>query len=279
MVWLVYARQRRRECHATSQSMPCSSTSRRISSATATRRVRVVQLEDGLLVQVGEVGVATAEVPRERVLQRRRDEEVLLPQAKLACPAPPSRSGKARARCFSLAVFSCDGRHVIAAVEGADVELSRRLRRPEPQRVDDVVLVAGDGRVVRPCAMTTSRCRPIRSSAVALAPVPRYAAAEAHLARRSGRGILPRVAVSQPVVGLLHLSAADDFLTEDPVLVTDAVARSPGMPSVAIESRKHAARRPSPPLPSPASASSFDDREVDAEARERLARLVAGCRG
>jgi hypothetical protein len=43
---------------------------------------------------------------------------------------------------------------------------------------------------------------------------------------------------------------------------------------VASESRKHAARRPRPPLPRPGSISSLATREVEAEFGQRFARLL-----
>ena len=77
------------------------------------------------------------------------------------------------------------------------------------------------------------------------------------------RGVRPRhfpgIAEGQPVLRILVLPAILDHLAEHAVVVADAVAVR-GMHSVAMLSMKHAASRPSPPLPSAASCSMLRSR-------------------
>ena len=129
-----------------------------------------------------------------------------------------------------------DGLDVVSGVEDLQVEAVRTLGRPESERVADVVLVAGDGVVVGD-----------GQHHLAVDPLPPALRCPHHLPVEVDRdGVLrplplPGVAVDQPVVRLLtlnrncqddtagltshsHLLVVDDLLSEDPVLVPDAVA-------------------------------------------------------
>ena len=64
----------------------------------------------------------------------------------------------------------------------------------------------------------------------------------------------PNFAARQPEVRQLGLPAIDQFLAEDAVFVTKGIAHC-RIPLVDKPSRKHAAKRPNPPLPRPASGS------------------------
>ena len=126
---------------------------------------------------------------------------------------------------------------------------------PEPQGVDRPAAVADHRPVVGHAEQVRSAAR---RSTGSCPPCDSERAAERHLHRLARPGDLPRVGPAQPVVGLLDLGAVADLLAEDPVLVAQAVADRPGSASVASESMKQAASRPSPPLPRPASGSCLE---------------------
>ena len=124
---------------------------------------------------------------------------------------------------FSESGLLLDGAVVVALVERLEVEGLRGLRAPQPQHVRGVHAVAEDRGVVgdalhHAVGQPATRSRPAASVAVSVRP-PRNTGNEI-----SGRGDLPRVPESQPVVRRLHLPAVADRLVEDAVLVADAVA-------------------------------------------------------
>ena len=113
---------------------------------------------------------------------------------------------------------------VVAGVEGLQVERLDGPRAPQRQHVAGVHAVALDRRVVgdaleHPSAAPSGRGRGRRRRCSARCGRPSLTQV-AHV----GLGDLPRVAVAQPVVGLLDLPAVVDLLVEDAELVADAVA-------------------------------------------------------
>ena len=185
------------------------------------RRMRVVQLDRHVVGERRELAVLRL-VPAQQVLQRRRREEVLLPQPQLVAGGRfVARVEHPRDRLQAHAVGQ--RADVIAAVEVLEPQRVRRLRRPEPQRID-VAPAPADERRVEGHRVDALRGLPDvarRLVAVLDAVDP---AAEADRVRDLGPLELPRVAGGQPVLGELVLPAVLQDLPEDAVVVADAVA-------------------------------------------------------
>ena len=116
-----------------------------------------------------------------------------------------------------------DRLHVGALVEVGEVELVHGLRAPEAERVDGVG-VADDRQVVGD-ALHLLGALPHPLGLAALLHV-LHAAAELDGLRVLRAGELPRIAVLEPVVRLLHLLALHDALAEDAVVVPETVAHA-----------------------------------------------------
>ena len=171
---------------------------------------------------------------------------------------------------FSRGDLLVDGAPVVAAVEDREIERLGRLGAPQAQRVGGVDAVAEDRRVVGH-AIDHARRHPAHADAALLVGVALGVAAELHVDGPLRPHHLPGIAEAQPLVGLLDLPAVDDLLLEDAELVADAVADA-GICSVASESMKQAASRPSPPLPRPGSSSCAQQLvEIEPELSDRLA--------
>ena len=103
--------------------------------------------------------------------------------------------------------------------------------------------------------MPITRLASTQYHSMPLGPRPRLdSPSEMHLEGELRVGEFPRIPQLEPLVGLLDLEAVHDLLVEDAEIVAQAIADRRNI-QVDIESRKQAARRPRPPLPSPASTS------------------------
>ena len=147
------------------------------------------------------------------------------------------------------------GQGVVAAVECLKVKvLLDRLCGPDAQLVDGLAGIAHNGDVIWDGQDVLRVHRAVERAAVLLKALD--AATEL-----DGHGLvlttdLPGIAVGEPLVGGLDLAAVDNLLLKQAVTVAHAVAVA-GNASAAMESRKHAARRPRPPLPRAGSGSWF----------------------
>ena len=151
-------------------------------------------------------------------------------------------------------VLVLDRREVVAGVEVGEVELLRGARAPEAQRVHRVVAEArrsarrracrGRG-ARRPSAPGAARARRRRARSGRRTP-PGRRTPGAGSPRRSRSGATPPAARPGSRCG----SPGRRSRTR-----SGCRSRRPGTASVASESRKQAASRPRPPLPSPASGS------------------------
>ena len=151
-----------------------------------------------------------------------------------------------------------DGAEEVAAAELREVEVVRRGRRPQPQRVDRLAAVADH----RPIVGDADQRRGPFGTTAAAAAASRTTQLSGTSTVSSGPGDLPRVGPAQPVVRLLDLPAVLDLLPEDAVLVAQAVAdrrdlqrgqrvdEAGGQPAEAAVAQ---ARRPAPARAAPAS--------------------------
>ena len=189
------------------------------------RRVGVVELDRRLVGQRAQVGVV-GEVAAQDVLQAGRGEEVLLlePQLLAGLGGVVGVEDAADALREHLVLHRP---HVVAAVEGLEVDQVAGLRRPQAQRVDpppapaDHGRVVGDGQHALPALPGPGR-PPVGAGARRLAHAP----VEADRVDGLGALELPRVAEGQPVLRPLDLPALVQALLEQAVLVADAVAEA-----------------------------------------------------
>ena len=151
-------------------------------------------------------------------------------------------------------VLILHGTNVGALVEILELAVARRLGRPETHVVYGVRVVSWHGRIVGHGHYFLG-VDPVEMGLALLVLELDHAAPEFHWEEQLGAWELPMVAVTQPVVGVLHWVAVFDFLIEQTVLIADAIAIPRGKLRVAMESRKQAASLPSPPFPNAASCS------------------------
>ena len=183
--------------------------------------MRVVQLNEHLVREripaLVEALVATDDVP-----ERARDEEVLLAEAELlAC-------GRVVVRIEDLGQvlgphLARDGVRVGPLVEVVEVKVIDRLRAPEAKRVDGVA-IADDRQVI---GKTFDDL--VRHPDPLLAPVfgeTLDVSAEVDVLRVFRTLHLPRIAVLQPRIRLLDLTAVDDLLAENAVVIAETVAHA-----------------------------------------------------
>ena len=206
---------------ARSQSSPCTSTSTRISSGNRDRRVRVVELDGHLVGQLVPALVVLDEAPHD-VLQRRADEEVLLPEPQLTAARRAIVRIEHLRQVLRL-VLLLDGLDVVPLVEVPKVEVLRRLGRPEPHVVDRARVVTRHRRV-EGHRQDVLRVHPVEPQHALVVDDLDDAPAELHRVEHLGTRELPGVALPEPVVRILHLIAPLDPLVEHAVLVADAVA-------------------------------------------------------
>ena len=112
---------------------------------------------------------------------------------------------------------------IVPGVEGVEIELLvHRACAPEPERIHRVRAVAKDWHIVGCGENAAVIAQLVHHAAVLLAPV--HGAAEAHLHGLARHRCLPRVAVGEPVVRLLGLTAGADTLAEEPIAVAETHA-------------------------------------------------------
>ena len=182
--------------------------------------MRVVELNGGLVGQVAQIFVLR-EMPPDDVGQRARHEEILLLEAQLAAALEfvgriQNRRDGFRQRLVEHRLL------VVALVEHLQIEFRRCTRAPQPQIVDRTTAKTNDRRI-------EWHAHDLRSvdpahPRLAVFLVALGAPAEFHGDRVLGPPHFPRVAVAQPLVGLLDLPAVANQLIEDAELVADAVA-------------------------------------------------------
>ncbi|MNO95887.1 hypothetical protein D3C76_875410 [compost metagenome] len=184
------------------------------------RGVGIVELDGGGIGQV-EQAVMHVQVASQQVLQRGRDEEVLLAQAQLLAGFSAVGRIQHSRDAFGSRHFGHRA-EVITRIEALQVQLFQRPCAPQAQGIDAGTAPADYWRVISH--------RPHR-----LAGPPDLArlalgvdhgldtTAEADRVDHLGTLELPRVAEVQPVLGLLLLPAVDHRLPEQAVLVADAV--------------------------------------------------------
>ena len=185
------------------------------------RWVGVVELDEHLVRQRRPVLVGPAEAAQD-VAERAGDEEVLLAEPELLA----GRRVVVRVEDLGEVLGEHLGLHrlhVVALVEVLEAEVVHRVRRPESERVHRVA-VADDRHVVGHALDRLRRHpHPARGAVLGAAL---DVAAEVDVLRVLGARHLPRIAVLEPVVRLLHLAAVDDPLAEDAIVVPEAVAHA-----------------------------------------------------
>ena len=215
-------------------------------------RMRVVELDRRVLRQRGQI-VVGLQVPAQDVLQRGRDEEILLPQPQFAA----GRGIVARVEDFRDRLGAGLLRQradMVALVEHFEAQRIDGARRPQPQRVyvpaapADDRRVVGDrlDRLVRP----PNRPHPARRDASPSRPGRRTGCRNRLPAARTPtdcrRTASPRRIPAATRRGSPAGTARDR---------SGCRSRRPGMPRLAMLSIRQAASRPRPPLPSAASGS------------------------
>ena len=183
-------------------------------------RMRVVELHRGLLRQAAQLAVG-GKMPLDQILQRGRDEEIFLPQPKLAS----RRALVVRIEEFAdrfRARFLGGGADIVAAVEDVELERIGRARRPQPQRIDVVAAPADDRRVIgdRLHGLGWTPGGAVAPLLVDMLDI----AAEMDVIGHLRPLEFPGVAETQPDVGIFLLPALIDDLAEQSEIVADAVA-------------------------------------------------------
>ena len=178
----------------------------------------VVQLEHNLLRKSVDI-VVGAHVLRNRTLNARGNEEVLLLQAELLAGVVIV----VRVKHFadqSCEVLLLNGLMIITAVKALKVKVIDRFGIPDAKRVYNVVAVADNREVIRDCA--NGLCALLRKmlSSLLVSRVP-YITAELYFAGVLGTLDLKRVAVCKPVIRTLYLITVADFLLKHSVLIAD----------------------------------------------------------
>ncbi len=187
------------------------------------RGMGVVELDRDLVRQRVET-VVHLPVAVQDVLQRGAHKQVLLLQAQHAAVGGAVVRVEHLGEIFG-GILVLDRPDIVARVEGAQVEVARRLGRPQPQIVHGVGAVAGDGRVVGH-GHDLLGVHPVVARPAVFVREAHHAPVKVHRVEHLRARELPGVAIAQPVVRLLHLAATLDALAEHAVLVADAVAHA-----------------------------------------------------
>ena len=184
------------------------------------RGVRVVELDGGMVRQRREVAMLR-EVPAHEVLQRRRREKELLPEAQF-------ESGRRLVARIEHARDSLEPHtvgqrpDVIATIEIGEPQRIVGARRPQPECVDVAPAPADDRRVVGERGDRLRRMPLVTRRRAAI--VDRIdGAAEADRVGDFGPLELPRIPPRQPVLRQFMLPAVLHHLTENAMVVADAV--------------------------------------------------------
>ena len=174
-----------------------------------------------IIFQIAGVVAVLLRVVTERVLQAGGREKILLSQPELLA----ALGGRVRIQhhCDVFGgVLGCHCIGITAGIEFIQIESIRRGCRPETQRIDDAVAVAGNRNVERNCehimcvyprVARASRCVLVRCRA----------ATEFDGLCELESFDFPWKAFTQPVIRLFHLVAVVDALPEHAVLVANSV--------------------------------------------------------
>ena len=183
----------------------------------AQRRMGVVDVDGDAVREVVEARIGL-EMPRDYALDGRGHEEILLFESEGF--ALDVIVGGIKHLGDGLRHRLCGHRlDVFAAREHGHIEVHGRLRRPQPDAVDGVGVIARDVHIVGHgehrgvVALTDGE--------PAVFPILVHDAAELDFIGLLGTGGKPHSALFEPVVGLLQLPAVHDDLLEDAVVVHD----------------------------------------------------------
>jgi hypothetical protein len=196
----------------------------------AERGVRVVELDRDLLREALEDPEAARRVEQvvallvaaDDVLQRGRDEEVLLSQAELLAREHAVAGIEDPADVLGSGA-RLDGRDVVALVEFPEIEFLDGPSSPEAERVDGRRGVARHRRVVGRGEHVPG-VHPFLHEATVLVHPGADVAEELDPEPVARAGDLPGIPVAEPAVRHLYLRSVDDALMEDAVVVAEAVA-------------------------------------------------------
>ena len=182
-------------------------------------RMRVVELDGDLLRERAPIGIASPEAAHE-IGERAGDQKILLHEAQsLPHAGRVVRIEHARQRLGAERL-----RHradEVAVAECLKVEVIRRSRGPEPERIDGLAAIAHDRADRTGCRSgwtagpATTRNSPARTSNEQFSLTSTFSCG-----RATSHGSWP----AEPVVRLLALPAVLDGLFEDAVFVSQAVA-------------------------------------------------------
>ena len=181
-------------------------------------RMGIVEVNRGFFRQI-RIGFVQLIVTAKDILNRCRDEEILLTQTQLA-----ARVGRViriqDAGHVLRVVFIFHRREVVALIEFTEVDFATGLRVPQTQRVGRIGVVAGDNLVIGH-GEDLFGFHP-----AGFFPFLLNTPAKTHLVARVVALELPRVTVLQPVVRRLFLTPINDVLLEHAVVVANTVPAS-----------------------------------------------------
>ncbi len=186
------------------------------------RRMGIVQLDAVLGGKLTDIVAVVVAVITQHVLQAGRCKKVLLAQPEFLAVFRSCIRVQHHGDVLRF-VLRCDRARIAAGVEFLEVELVGRRRRPEAQRIHDVIAIAryrhieGDRKhVVRidPGKMFFT----IGAGANTRPPT------ESDRLGKFESFHFPRKTFAQPGIGLFNLVAVFEALVKHPVLVADAVA-------------------------------------------------------
>ncbi len=184
------------------------------------RRVCVVQLEDITLVEIAQIVSRRQEA--EDVLDRAGDKEILLSQPEFF----PLRGSVVRVKHLrdrfrrDLLLHRVD---IVARIEGAQVELLRGSRSPEPERVHHLGVISGHQNVVGNADHLLAR-NPAHLELAGFVVVRLGMAAETNPVRKLRVDHLPRRGAHAPTIRLFDLPAIDEGLPKDAKVISNTVA-------------------------------------------------------
>ena len=180
------------------------------------RRMGVVHLDRHMFRQRPQISVRN-QIPPHDILQRRRGQEKLLlqPQFLALIGGVIGVKHAAKGPCQS---FRFRRRRIIPPVEPLKIKQRRRLRAPKPQRVGPFALPADHRRVMRRGQHRLAR----HPTLAPVAHLDRAFEPDRVLCLRPLK--LPRMALGQPVFRRLDLPPAFKPLTEQAMLIADAIA-------------------------------------------------------
>src|SRR4029450_6850748 len=183
--------------------------------------MRVVDLDRDEARQLVEAALLPLQ-PREDILQRGADEEILLLETQLAPRGCAVMRIEHAGQAFPLDL-AADGAEMVALVEAAQIEFARRACRPQPQGVHGVRAKARH-RHIECGRQHLAGIEPAVTDSAMLVGLGNDSAIEADGIAEIRPRELPRGAIVQPDIGFLMLPAALDSLREHAELIADAIA-------------------------------------------------------